>query len=725
MKHHIHLLIILSVIVNSLIAPLLSRAATTAELLAQTIPRIEEAALAVSKIKSGDADRVRWLNDQVGILRTTAADVQNDLAWNTPRSVANATIALGDIDYMIGHMREDMAALSRLFAPGPRLSVRDFGARADGGDDGPAIAAGIRALAKTPNSTLFFPKGKYYLRTLMTTDDVPFAHIPAAPGIAQHYQTHAAKLRAHLLLYRLAHATLEGEEGTELIMANPLETGIHLCQCEAVTLKHIVIDYDPLPFWQGTITKIARPNLLEVVLDKGFPPPTASFFKTANHPRARVNLAASSGAGREIRLTAVAPGGTGFEAIETMRDDSCRFKISGAKEWDIRKLANGMQVVFFARMGSSHAVKFDASRRCTADHVTVFASPAMAFEAGASESLVIRDCAVTARPGTGRLYSTAADDLYFTMNTFGSLVTRSSFRDSGDDFLNIHTLARPAHSVDGSVLYMPMAFWPPALVRPGFRIGVLRTSAARGDIGSAHRIAAVELARIGGFSLRGIDCYKLTLAEPIAGLVTLATVGKGKSPDNLIILESLSHGFVVERNEFSRGYSRMLLGGRNGIFRNNTVADILMVPRFMCVGPERLGGHGGEWNAPCNIAIVGNTFTSARNKPIIRFQTGTFMGKPSTENDIIHIRITGNVFRTDKHAGLPFITLANVDDVQIAGNTYLCGSAPDAVAARLDQGARVAFKDNVIESKTPEPFVFGEHASKNAANISGNRTQAH
>ena len=713
---------ILVALLALLLAPLAAlHAATTAERLAQTIPRIEEAAQTVSKLTSGDADRVRWLNDQVGILRMAAADVQNDLAWNTPQSVTNAVIALGDMDYMLGHMREDMAALSRLSAPGPRLSVRDFGARADGGDDGPAIAVGIRALAKTPNSTLFFPKGRYFIRTLMATHDLPFALIPAAPEIAQHYQTNAVEVRAHLLLYRLAHATLEGEEGTELIMANPLETGILLCQCEAVVMKHIVIDYDPLPFWQGTITKIASPNQMEVVLDKGFPPPTAAFFKTANHPRARVNTVASSGTGREIRLTAVAPGGTGFEGTETLPGDSCRFKLSGAKEWDIRKLARGMQVVFFARMGSSHAVKFDASRRCTADHVTVFASPAMAFEAGASDSLVIRDCEVTARPGAGRLYSTAADDLFFTMNTFGSLVTRSSFRDSGDDFLNIHTLARPAHSANGNVFYVPMAFWPPALVRPGFRIGVLRTSANRGDIRSVHRIATVELARVGGVSIRGLDCYKLTLDTPITGLVTLATAGKGKSPDNLIILESLSHGFVVEHNEFSRGYSRMLLGGRNGIFRSNTVADILKVSRFMCVGPERLGGHGGEWNAPCNITIEGNTFTSAREKPVIRFRTGVFRGEASTGNDILHMRLTGNRFRLEEYAaGLPFITLANVDDVRIAGNTFACGGAADAVAAKLEQGERIAFEDNSIESKTSKPFLFGERAAK----ISGNRTHS-
>ncbi len=118
------------------------------------------------------------------------------------------------------------------------INVRDFGAVADDKlDDGAGIRAAIdEAVKRGSGETVFLPRGRYFLGQDSTAPE--------------------KQEKAQLLLNGLKDITLRGEEGTLLVMTDVSRQGVVLKDCARITLKNIAIDYDPLPFTQGTITEI-------------------------------------------------------------------------------------------------------------------------------------------------------------------------------------------------------------------------------------------------------------------------------------------------------------------------------------------------------------------------------------------------------------------------------------------------------------------------------------
>src|SRR5207237_10644138 len=60
-------------------------------------------------------------------------------------------------------------------------------------------------------------------------------------------------IKTHLLIAEASRLTVLGEPGTLLIMRDSTAAGIWLERCQEVVLRQVAIDYDPLPFTQGTI----------------------------------------------------------------------------------------------------------------------------------------------------------------------------------------------------------------------------------------------------------------------------------------------------------------------------------------------------------------------------------------------------------------------------------------------------------------------------------------
>ncbi len=127
-----------------------------------------------------------------------------------------------------------LAALGR--AAAGEIHVRDHGATGDGvHDDGPALRQ-VFALASraTEPTTIHFEADRTYL--------------VASP----------AEGHGRLLLREASHVTIDGHGA--MLVVRPPNRALGLYRSRDITVRNLTVDYSPLPYIQGTITRIDNAN---------------------------------------------------------------------------------------------------------------------------------------------------------------------------------------------------------------------------------------------------------------------------------------------------------------------------------------------------------------------------------------------------------------------------------------------------------------------------------
>src|SRR5690606_17311275 len=78
---------------------------------------------------------------------------------------------------------------------------------------------------------------------------------------------------------RAPHLTIHGAENLRIVatgvtlVCTKLNLAVDVEDCRNLTLEGLTIDYDPLPFTQGTIAGVSEDKrVLEIQLDRGYPP---------------------------------------------------------------------------------------------------------------------------------------------------------------------------------------------------------------------------------------------------------------------------------------------------------------------------------------------------------------------------------------------------------------------------------------------------------------------
>lgn len=328
------------------------------------------------------------------------------------------------------------------------LTAAQFGLLGDGRtDDGPALARAVSALqTQAPPAVLKFEAGKTY-------------RIRTAPG------TWVFSLRG------LRDVTLDGSDCTFVL--DPHLRFIHLNSCTNAVVRGFALDFDPLPFADGTVTAAdAVARTVDVKVADGFalPPlggPTRekeqAYFAMLWHPSPHgltsehLFLAdtreAYPGSLRDRVIRVIPnPDFTGFAGLRT---NLTRISLP------VRGIAHKM-----FGFGASPAVVIEENDTVLCENVQIWSAPLFGVNLARNRgSLVFRHVDIRPKPGSGRLTSTWRDGFHVKGNYASLLFEDCHLEGMNDDAFNIATHSSGVVSLPGTNTVkirqtFPLAFVP-------------------------------------------------------------------------------------------------------------------------------------------------------------------------------------------------------------------------------------------------------------------------
>ena len=464
------------------------------------------------------------------------------------------------------------------------------------------------------------------------------------------------KNRQHLVLRDLADVQIIAD-GVEMICTETTRA-VTIAGCRNVTLRGLVIDYDPLPFTQGRITAMsADKKTHEIELFDGYPGADAvrPFKYEIFRPDTRTLRCPDYGYTVEkvdARHIRVVKGGGRAEDPEQVGD----IIVIGAEH---------------APGGSAaHAVECSGNTNVRLENIDLYASNCFGFIETNCDGSTYYRCRIDRRPaasdpvkrGDPRIRSLNADAFHSIGATKGPAYIECVARFMGDDAVNIHgtyhmvTECRAAELrvlAKGELLFE--AGDPVELFAyDGTRLPDAKAVKIEPDGRASDAEKAFLLAQRMNDNIRtkwNAKAYKVTLDRPV-DLPTGSLLAPTKR---------MGSGFLVQGCDFGFNRSRgILIKASSGKVVGNKLSGSWMYA--VMVSPEYWWMESGSSD---NVEISGNVITDCRAAGIAVFAENA-RGKLAPAGVHNHIIVSGNIL---SGCPLPNICVTSTDDVRIERNT--------------------------------------------------------
>jgi hypothetical protein len=523
--------------------------------------------------------------------------------------------------------------------PTATFRVEDYGARPDSDfDSGPALRAAIAAAVQAGGPS----------------------EVVLAAGV---YRVSPATGADHALpISGAQNLTVRGQgDATQITVTDPTVGGFRLSDSRGVALRGFVLDYDPRPYAQGTVTAVnPAAQTFDVAFEDGFLAPDHPAFAAA---KATWGLVVRPGSGNAPTRF----GPTAIPAVAERRLDGnlWRMAVGGPPTGYADPLrTSGMAPAdHFVRPARNYtaAVGIDHSDGVLVDGVTLYASPGLAFCPYLCGAVTLRDCHIRRRPQAGRWLSTNADGVHCRGARKGIVIEGCTFEGMSDDAINLHSSPIPVLEVLSPTDLIVQRYH--YTLRVGDRLEAMDSEAAA--IRGQATLASVE-------EVPDRWAYRIRLDSPIAGL----RAGSGfEDSDNLYNLSECATGSVVRGCRFGSFRGRgVLLSCIGATVEGNTFE----VTEGWGVVLHHESTRWGEGPLARDIRVLGNTFVGrgGYQAAIVAYPTRRD-GRLAEAREFSHLRIQGNRFRD---LGVPAVELHSCRDVELLDNDVQ--ASPDAPRPR-------------------------------------------
>jgi len=245
------------------------------------------------------------------------------------------------------------------------------------------------------------------------------------------------RIKRSLAFKQLSGFELNGN-GAQLINTTRSQT-LQISASNRVTIRDLAIDYDPLPFTQGTITAFDKTATQITVKVDPFYPDDAPFLASITDGFFKVMDRATK---------ALKPGARDFltpAKVEKISEGMIRVHLRwGANDCFPSQLPVAVGDVIVIANGSAHAIVVDGSAATSFIDVKLFASPGMGLlENGGAGSMMLQKVSIVPGPRpkgatTDRLVSTNSDGSHFITVERGPTMEDCTFANTSDDAVNVH-----------------------------------------------------------------------------------------------------------------------------------------------------------------------------------------------------------------------------------------------------------------------------------------------
>lgn len=449
--------------------------------------------------------------------------------------------------------------------------------------------------------------------------------LKASPGAVLKLEPGVYRLpKAGLVFEGLKDVVFDGGGEVTLIATDPQGTAIHVRASSGVTFRGFTLDYDPLPFTQGTITGVDRDGrTIDFKLHEGYPPLRERLEGQAAVLLSRIHVF-------EPNSPRWKPGAPDY-AGTTVKTGERTGRASFSELHDMRWFDVGDQIAITTLSGNGVRIS-DGCAGLLWEDVTVHAAPFVTFTLRSNEdSGTMRRVRIVPGPTPvgatrPRLLSANADGFNSAYVRRGPLIEDCEFSHLGDDSINLHGPMLPVAEWAGAEGVASGAFHAilaarnnrvDLLSRSGDEIRFLRAPDYR--IVATRRIDRVERIEMDAvqwvpFALKlwgpsssrpkpeTISVFRVSFASAAGELDT--PDARLEEPDGLFVdFPALAApGYVIRNNHFHDHRARGLrIMASDGLIAGNRIERIKQVG--ISIGPEYAFWREAGW---VNNVVVEN-----------------------------------------------------------------------------------------------------------------------
>lgn len=444
----------------------------------------------------------------------------------------------------------------------------------------------------------------------------------------------------------------EGDE-TTFIIRNPRIGGVLVSGGRQVWIENINIDYDPLPYTQGTVLIVNEAgNWFDFHVETGYPLLSEAWFSSAPKPAGcwgmvfdRDNPEPKRGASDFVYI----------DRWEKIGKRSWRMYSPATHKDRLADLKFGDRFAHLARHGKSGAVFF---RECVGGgvrDVNIYASQSVAIGAIHCSELTVQRVSVIRKPDTDRLLSTNADGVHVRENIQGPLVEESKFENIADDGISIYRVPDIATTFLSDIVFR---MDKTSAVEPGDRLQIIDVAdgSLKGDV-----IASLVTSTPDGEYRVTTDRLLTGISPGLQGL-RVYNLSRGKSD------------FVVRGNTFENLRRHALaIRASDGLIEGN---DITSVGGYAIVAANEDAWPEGM--APSGIVIRNNHVRNVglsrwygieRNSAAIQIMALARGEKTAKDRIVNNVLLANNVIEDPPGAGV-YIGAARNVSVNTANISY-------------------------------------------------------